>query len=411
MRLISASSGPERAHAAAAHRPAARVEHDERRALLLEHAVGGEDRLLGHEARPEPLAHERQVLVEERPRGRAGGGLVAQLELRRAPQREHDDVVVEHRRPLLRLGEDALGERLRRHRAAELGQQLRQPRVAEEGAVAARLEQPVGRREQRRRRARSRPRAPRGGRPPRRPAAARAPASSSLPPSARSRHGRRVARVAVAQPAVGRRCARKAVAKPPRWQAHAQDAVGLREHLGRALGVPRARLDEEAHHRARRRDLEALAADVADQQRHRAARLGPDAEDVAAADLVRDRLVDEAELEPGLRVGRAREVAARERAGDPALVLELERVRDRAGRADAERGQPPQVRLPEAPGHLVHRAEDAEQPPAERDRDVHERAHALRLDDPAHEAVAVVGLSTRTARPTPRRARSCPRRA
>ena len=198
-----------------------------------------------------------------------------------------------------------------------------------------------------------------------------------------------MARVAVAQPAVGdhgEEGGREAAALEPR----AQDAVGLREHLRRVLGVPGARLDEEAHHRARGGDLEALAADVAHEHRDRAARLRPDAEDVAAADLVGDRLVDQPELQAGLRVGRPGDEAARERPGDPALVLELERVRDRAGRADAERDQPPQVRVAEAPGQVVRGAQHAEQPPAERDRDVDERAHALRLDHPAHEAVAVL---------------------
>ena len=105
-----------------------------------------------------------------------------------------------------------------------------------------------------------------------------------------------------------------------------------------------------------------------------------------------DRLVDEPELEPGLRVRRLGHEAARQRAGDPALVLELERVRDRAGGADAERGEPPQVVLAEAAGHLVRRAQHAEQPPAERDRHVHERADALRLDHPADEALASAAL-------------------
>ena len=156
------------------------------------------------------------------------------------------------------------------------------------------------------------------------------------------------------------------------------------------LGVPRARLDEEAHHRAQRRDLEALAADVADEHRDAAAGQRPHAEHVAAADLVRDRLVDEAQLEPGHRVGRAGHEAGGQRAGDPALVLELERVGDRAGRADAERGEPPQVVLAEAALDLVGRAEHAEQPPAERDRDVHERAHAAPSRSPSHEALLVL---------------------
>ena len=76
-------------------------------------------------------------------------------------------------------------------------------------------------------------------------------------------------------------------------------------------------------------------ADVADQHRDREARQRPHAEDVAAADLVGDRLVDQPELEPGLRVRRLGHEAGGQRAGDPPLVLELQRVRDRAGGADA----------------------------------------------------------------------------
>ena len=87
---------------------------------------------------------------------------------------------------------------------------------------------------------------------------------------------------------------------------------------------------------------------VADQHGDRAAGQRPDAEHVAAADLVRDRLVDEAAFQPRHRVGRAGHEARRQRAGDPPLVLELEPVGDRAGGADAERGKPPQVVLAEA---------------------------------------------------------------
>ena len=181
------------------------------------------------------------------------------------------------------------------------------------------------------------------------------------------------------------------MAKPPRRSRVRRIRFACAQHLGGRLGVPGARLDEEAHHRAGGRDLEPLAADVADQHRHRAARQRPDAEHVAAADLVGDRLVDEAELEPGHRVRRAGHEAGGQRAGDPALVLELERMGDRAGGADAERGEPPQVVLAEAARQRVRRAQHAEQPAAERDRDVHERADVLRVDDPAHEALLVLG--------------------
>ena len=145
--------------------------------------------------------------------------------------------------------------------------------------------------------------------------------------------------------------------------------------------------------------------------RDRAAGQRPDAEHVAAAGLVGDRLVDQPELEPGLRVGRPGDEAGGQRAGDPPLVLELERVGDRAGGADAERREPPQVVLAEAAGHLVGRAQHAEQPAAERDRHVHERADALRLDHPADEALGVRRATRRRAARRPRRARACPRRA
>jgi len=144
-----------------------------------------------------------------------------------------------------------------------------------------------------------------------------------------------VARVRVAQHAVvdDRQEGRHERDAP--GQAPAQDGVGLREHLRRVLGVPCTRLDDEANHRAHRRDLESLAADVSDEHRERASRQPPDAEDVATGDVVADRLVDEPERE-ALEFGRCvRDEAARERSGDPALVLELERVGDRrrAGRA------------------------------------------------------------------------------
>ena len=84
-----------------------------------------------------------------------------------------------------------------------------------------------------------------------------------------------------------------------RRQALADEAVGLGQHLARALAVERARLDEEADHRAERGDLQALAGDVADEHRQRAAAERPQPEHVAAADLVADRLVDEAELVAG----------------------------------------------------------------------------------------------------------------
>ena len=224
------------------------------------------------------------------------------------------------------------------------------------------------------------------------------PGSVSDPPSARSRRRRRVAGVAVAQPPVlddGEEGGREAAAA----QARAQDPVGLGEHLRGRLGVPRARLDEEAHHRAGRRHLEPLAADVADQQGDRAARQRPHAEDVAAADLVGDGLVDEAELEAGLRVRRPGHEAGGQRARDPPLVLELEPVGDRAGRADAERGQPPQVVLAEAPAQLVRRGQHAEQPPAERDRDVHERADRAASRSPSARSAPRPPGPRGTARP------------
>ena len=47
----------------------------------------------------------------------------------------------------------------------------------------------------------------------------------------------------------------------------------------------------------------------------------------------------------------------------------------------------------------MRRAQHAEQPPAERDRHVHERAHALRLDHPADEALLVRRAARRRAAP------------
>ena len=119
--LDLAHLGPERAVAAARDRDAARVEDDEAGALLLERALAGEDLVGRLELLSQPLAHERLVLRVQRPRGRAARGLVAQLELGRAPQREHDDVVVQHRRPLLCL------PRTRARRAAAAASCARRP--------------------------------------------------------------------------------------------------------------------------------------------------------------------------------------------------------------------------------------------------------------------------------------------
>src|SRR4051795_4084084 len=77
-------------------------------------------------------------------RGGAGGVRAAALARAPPPQHKHDDIVVQHRRPFLRLREHALGELLRRRRAAVLREQLGQPVVAEEAPLAPHLEQPVG---------------------------------------------------------------------------------------------------------------------------------------------------------------------------------------------------------------------------------------------------------------------------
>ena len=172
-------------------------------------------------------------------------------------------------------------------------------------------------------------------------------------------------------------------------QPAAQQPVGLGEDVARALGVPGARLDEEAHHRAQRGDLEALAGDVADEHRQRAARQRPHAEDVAPADVMARRLVDEAELEAGDVVGAAGtnprvSAAATRRSRWKSSALAIAPA---AGGASASRRASSLGAV--VAGLLVAGGEHAEQARPERDGDVDEGADALALDERVHEAIGV----------------------
>ena len=124
----------------------------------------------------------------------------------------------------------------------------------------------------------------------------------------------------------------------------------------------------------------------------RAARHRPRAEDVAAPDGLAGRLVDEADLQAGQRGRGAGDEAARERVGDPALALEVERVGDRAGRGAGERDDELEPRRVEPAALVGAHVEHPEQPRAEADRDVHERGDALALEELSEEdgGVAVV---------------------
>ena len=69
-------AGRERAQAAARDGALALVEHEPRGAVAAEVVLGGEDLLGGHEGVAQALAHELEVLGEERLRRRAGRRLV-----------------------------------------------------------------------------------------------------------------------------------------------------------------------------------------------------------------------------------------------------------------------------------------------------------------------------------------------
>ena len=202
---------------------------------------------------------------------------------------------------------------------------------------------PRGRRSRRRarRRVRARTRAPRRPRPRRCRAAAR---WCRAPPGRR----RPLATAAAAGgPALHQRSVRPSSdrAGTRRGQALGQSASAGSRWSGRstsagAVAVERARLDEEAHHRGRRRDLEPAAADVADQQPEPAARQRPDPEHVAAAGL-RARPARRRTRPRGRRAGRALgDEARRHRARHAPLAVVGVRVGERRrGRPGAQRGQ------------------------------------------------------------------------
>ena len=150
----------------------------------------------------------------------------------------------------------------------------------------------------------------------------------------------------------------------PLGQAAAQDRVRLRQHLGGPRRVERARLDEEADHRRGRGDLQAAAADVADEERETAARQRPEAEHVATARVLAGRLVQEGDLVV-VRLRRARgDEPGGEGARDAALALEVDRVRDGRGGGGREGAQAVEPAL----GVRGVGDERAEQPRAQRER-------------------------------------------
>ena len=256
MRLISADARLEHAQPAAADRRAALVEHEPRRAAAGEDVLAGEDVSVGAKSGPEPLAHELHVLARTapaRPGGRVARGGSRRAARARAAQREDRDVVV---------------------RAAATNSSACAVQEADErlGVERARVLGDQRRRGARRRTARRR------GAPPSSPSV-NANSRSPRPNGASARRSgvvldaERQPGVAAARARRPRRraaaaaCARRwtsACGRPRRTRgrpartssrrhARAQDRVRLREHLGRAVAVPRARLDEEAHHRAERR--------------------------------------------------------------------------------------------------------------------------------------------------------------
>ena len=194
-------------------------------------------------------------------------------------------------------------------------------------------------------------------------------------------------------------------------QAHAQDAVGLREHLRRVLGVPGARLDEEAHHRARRGDLEPLAADVAHEharprrsaasRRRRRRRRRPGARRARRSARARGRSAGRAARGGSRGSARGRSGArARTRARARSRRPRRRRAR-RAARGPASPKRPgtwcmalrtPNSRPPSAIGTCMNELTPCVSTTQRRKR-------------------SLSSASRRTARPWPRRGRSSPRRA
>ena len=267
-----------------------------------------------------------------------------------------------------------------------LGQQGRQALLAEERAATARFDEPVGRGEEHVAGPEGRLALLVAGR--RLDAERHAGGLERLVAVGAQQPRRAVPGVGPAQRAVGdhgHEGGHEARARQP----SAQQPVGLGEDVAGALGVPGPRLDEEADHRAQRGDLEALAGDVADEHRQRPARQRPDAEDVAAADVMARGLVDEPELEAGDVVGAAGHVPARERGGDAALAVEVERVGDRAGGGPRQQLEARELLGAVVAGLLVAGGEHAEQARPERDGDVDEGADPLALDERVQEAIGV----------------------
>ena len=163
-----------------------------------------------------------------------------------------------------------------------------------------------------------------------------------------------------------------------RSAAARQHRVGLLEHRAGRVGVPAARLHEEAHHRAQRRGLHPLAGHVAHQHRHLAAR---------AAARRRTGRRRSARRAPARTAGRSRTRAARgsdsgtnpsvsaramRRSRSKSIALAIAAADERASRASSSRSS-----LVEAVGLLVRHAQHAVQPRPQLDRRVHQRADAL----------------------------------
>ena len=115
------------------------------------------------------------------------------------------------------------------------------------------------------------------------------------------------------------------------------------EHLGGAVAVIGARLDEEAHHRGRGGDLQALAADVADEHADAGAGSFQTPNTSPPSGLPPRGLVDDADLV----VGQLRRALGHEAGGegvrDAALAVVVERVGDRRRRHRSEGEQPRQA--------------------------------------------------------------------
>ena len=167
--------------------------------------------------------------------------------------------------PTLDLAVHECHELVGRQRTAMLGQDGRQAPLAEERPLAAGLDEPVGGGEQH-------VAGPEGR-------LALGVAGSGLHAQRHARGLQRLLAVGAQErrwcvPGVGP--AQRPVGDHPHeggheggaGQAADQEAVGLREDLRRALVIPAARLDEEAHHRAQRGGLDALPGDVAHEHRH-----------------------------------------------------------------------------------------------------------------------------------------------